>query len=85
MMSSSLCLDAYLDPYLLTARQQEVLTFIQEVHRVTGEPCSARLVARRMDISLERVRHIVVTLHRKGFLRSASDRAQPRKPFLAPR
>lgn len=82
---SSLLLHAHLDAYLLTARQQEILAFITEVHRVTGEPCSARLVARRMAISLEGVRKHVHALYRKGFLRTRSDGASPRKPFLAPR
>jgi Mn-dependent DtxR family transcriptional regulator len=56
--------------HLLPTRQRVVLEAIHEYTAVTGEPCPGRYLARRLNLHLTTVQDHLITLHRKGWLRS---------------
>jgi len=62
---------------VLTDRQAEVQAIVQVVYAATGEPVSARYVARRLGIYHEAVRGHFAALHRKGWLAGESSPATP--------
>jgi SOS-response transcriptional repressor LexA len=52
----------------LTKRQQEILEVAVKYEHDTGQPCRAVYLSRRLEITLEGVRHHLAALHRKGWL-----------------
>lgn len=63
----------------LPGRQRMVLDAIIRYHRVTGEPCPASYLARRLSIHHSSVQRHLELLHRKGWLRGANAPAMPRR------
>ena len=66
----------------LTLRQQDVFTAISEYCRVTGEPCTANYLARRLGLHHSTVHEHLAALHRKGWLRAPNAPAMPRRDWL---
>lgn len=63
----------------LTLRQQKVLALVTEFYRVTGEPCTASYVSRRLSLHHSTIQCHLSALYRKGWLRSPGG---PAVPFL---
>lgn len=63
----------------LTVRQQKVLTLVTEFYEVTGEPCSASYVSRRLSLHHSTIQVHLSALYRKGWLRTPN---APAVPFL---
>lgn len=61
----------------LTARQRDVLRVIEGYCQVTGEPCSARYMARRLSVHHSTIQQHLAALHRKGWLRTPNAPAMP--------
>lgn len=63
----------------LTLRQQKVLALVTDFYRVTGEPCSASYISRRLSLHHSTIQTHILALYRKGWLRSPGG---PATPFL---
>jgi hypothetical protein len=61
----------------LPGRQRMVLDAIVRYHRVTGEPCPASYVARRLSVHHSSIQRHFEILHRKGWLRGPNAPAVP--------
>lgn len=65
--------------HTLTTKQRRLLEWIVEYHRTTGEPCGARLLARRFDLHPSTVTEHITALWRKGWLMTPNAPATPRQ------
>jgi DNA-binding IclR family transcriptional regulator len=61
---------ASIDLRTLTTRQRVIVMAIDDYTRVTGEPCPASYIARRLRLHHSSVQEHLLALHRKGWLRS---------------
>ena len=63
----------------LNEKQAAVLSEIARYHEVTGEPCRASYLARRLSLSREAVRVHAAALWRKGWLCSQDSPSRLRR------
>jgi DNA-binding IclR family transcriptional regulator len=56
--------------HTLTTRQRAIVTVIDDYTRVTGEPCPASYLARRLRLHHSSIQEHLSALHRKGWLRT---------------
>lgn len=63
----------------LPPRQRSILEMITEYCRVTGEPCQAAYIARRLSLHQSTVSEQLGALYRKGWLRGPNSPAFPRR------
>ena len=61
----------------LPPRQRAVLDTIVQYHRTTLEPCPGAYIARRLRVHHRTVQEHLVSLHRKGWLRTPNAPAVP--------
>lgn len=54
----------------LPTKQRAIVEAIEAFERVTGEPCSIRLLARRLRVHHSTIQEQLSALHRKGWLSS---------------
>lgn len=65
---------------LLTTKQRTVLMVVDRYTTATGEPCSARYLARRLNLHHSTVLEHLSVLYRKGWLRTPNAPAMLRRP-----
>lgn len=68
--------------HTLSTRQRVLLEIVIQYYRLTGEPCSASYLARRMHVHHSTVQEHLAVLHRKGWIVTASGPAVPRLDVL---
>jgi hypothetical protein len=61
----------------LPTKQRVILELVIQYYRLTGEPCSASYLARRLRVHHSTVQQHLSVLHRKGWLRTANGPAVP--------
>jgi Mn-dependent DtxR family transcriptional regulator len=61
----------------LTDRQRDIITTIDRYYAVTGEPCPATYIGRRLRLHHSTVQDHLERLHRKGWLRAPNAPAVP--------
>lgn len=64
--------------HTLPTKQRVILEIVLQYYRLTGEPCSASAVARRMGLHHKTVQEHFLKLYRHGWLRTANGPAIPR-------
>lgn len=65
----------------LTLKQRRLVEAIDEYSRVTGEPCSAYYLARRIGVHHTTIREHLEALHRRGWVRTATAPVQLTGPI----
>lgn len=63
--------------HTLTTKQRALLGLVVDYYRVTGEPCSASYLARRMGVHHSTIQQHLAVLHHKGWLLTAKGPAVP--------
>lgn len=63
--------------HTLTTKQRTLLIIIEQYVRATGEPCSARYLARRLSVHHSTIQMHLCALHRKGWLLTPNAPAKP--------
>ena len=64
--------------HTLSTMQRRVFDIIVQYHEATGEPCSARLIARRLTLHHSTVQDHLAALWRKGWVLTPNAPARPR-------
>lgn len=66
------------DVHTLPTKQRAILEIVIQYYRVTGEPCSASRIAKRMGLHHKTVQEHFRKLYQNGWLTTASGPAVPR-------
>jgi LexA DNA binding domain-containing protein len=61
----------------LPTKQRVILELVIQYYRLTGEPCSASYLARRLRVHHSTVQQHLLVLHKKGWLLTATGPAVP--------
>lgn len=61
----------------LPTKQRVILELVIQYYRVTGEPCSASYLARRLHVHHSTVQQHLSVLYKKGWLHTANGPAMP--------
>jgi predicted ArsR family transcriptional regulator len=64
--------------HTLPTKQRVILEIVIQYYRLTGEPCSASTIARRMSLHHKTVQEHFRKLHQHGWLTTATGPAIPR-------
>lgn len=62
----------------LSDQQQRILVEIRRYVDATGEPCSHRYLARRLQVHHSTIQEHLERLHRKGWIRSPHSPVRPK-------
>ncbi len=66
--------------HALTMKQRQLVEFIDEYCRCTGEPCSSYYLARRMGVSRQTIQEHLEALYRRGWLLTPNAPVMVRHP-----